>query len=839
MSRVLRRVAVGLLVLLLVLALAAGAFVSFTVRRSFPQLSGSAELRGLGAPVSVQRDTHGVPQIWADTAEDLFRAQGYVHAQDRFWEMDFRRHVTAGRLAELFGPDQVDTDEFVRTLGWRRVAREELALLDPQTVSWLQAYADGVNAWLEGRSGSELSVEHGILALTNRPYRVARWTPVDSVSWLKAMAWDLRSNLDEEFSRARLAETLPRDQVEQLFPAYPYDEHPVIVDDAADPSDAGNASDATDATEENAASALPRGSSAVLRRAARRVEALPTLLGPHGSGLGSNSWVVSGDHTRSGKPLLANDPHLGPALPSIWSQMGLHCRTVSAACPFDVAGFTFSGVPGVVIGHNADVAWGFTNLAPDVADIVLEKVDGDTYRYEGKRVDLDVRVETIKVAGEEPRRLRIRSTRHGPLISDVNKGYRRIADAEGSGYAVAIEWTALTPGRTMDAVFAINRAAGWDDLRAAASLFEVPAQNIVYADTAGHIGYQAPGRVPVRKGYDGRWPAQGWTGKQEWTGFADFDDLPRVLDPGDGFIVTANNAVVPADSPVFLTDDWDAGYRAARIRSRLEALVARGGVTAEDLMAVQRDTRNNLAPALLPALLRTEVPQRIRPGVDLLRHWDGRQGPDSAGAAYFNAVWRHLLALTFHDELPKSQWPDGGGRWYQVVTGLLATPDSPWWDDIDTPRQEFRDQVLSTAMQDAYDDLVDRLGDDPDGWRWGELHALPLESETFGQSGVAPIEWLVNHGTVDVGGGDATVDATGWSADEGYETDWVPSMRMVIDLADLDASRWVNLTGASGHAWHPNYTDQVSLWRRGRTTPWPFSRTATADAAEDTLTLRP
>ena len=183
----------------------------------------------------------------------------------------------------------------------------------------------------------------------------------------------------------------------------------------------------------------------------------------------------------------------------------------------------------------------------------------------------------------------------------------------------------------MDAVFAINRAAGWDDLRAAASLFEVPAQNIVYADTAGHIGYQAPGRVPVRKGYDGRWPAQGWTGKQEWTGFADFDDLPRVLDPDDGFIVTANNAVVPADYPVFLTDDWDAGYRAARIRSRLEALVARGGVTAEDLMAVQRDTRNNLAPALLPALLRTEVPQRIRPGVDLLRHWDGRQGPDSAG----------------------------------------------------------------------------------------------------------------------------------------------------------------------------------------------------------------
>ena len=835
MSRVLRRVAVGALVLLLALAVAVGAYVSFTVRRSFPQLSGSAELRGLGAPVTVQRDVHGVPQLWADTAEDLFRAQGYVHAQDRFWEMDFRRHVTAGRLAELFGPDQVDTDEFVRTLGWRRVAQQEIELLDPQTLAWLQAYADGVNAWLEGRSGSELSFEHGMLAMTNRSYRVEHWRPVDSVSWLKAMAWDLRSNLDEELGRARLAETLSREQVEELYPPYPYGEHPVILADGAT---------TRPAAAETTASTVPRGSSAVLRRAARRVEALPSLLGPHGAGLGSNSWVVAGEHTRSGRPLLANDPHLGPALPSIWTQMGLHCRTVSAACPFDVAGFTFSGMPGVVIGHTADVAWGFTNLAPDVADIVLEKVDGDTYEYEGKQVDLDVRVETIEVAGEDPRRLRIRSTRHGPLISDVSKGYRRIGEADsgdpdGDGYAVAIRWTALGPGRTMDAVFAINRATGWDELRAAASLFEVPSQNIVYADTAGHIGYQAPGRVPVRTGYDGRWPAQGWTGDEEWAGFADFDDLPRALDPADGFVVTANNAVVPDDDPVFLTDDWDAGYRAARIRSRLEALVARGGITATDLMAVQRDTRNNLVPDLLPALLRTEVPRRVAPGIDLLRGWDGRQGPGSAGAAYFNAVWRHLLALTFHDELPKSQWPDGGGRWYRVVTGLLENQDSPWWDDADTPRQELRDQVLSTAMQDAYDGLVDRLGGDATSWRWGDLHALPLESQTFGQSGIAPVEWLVNHGRVDVGGGESTVDATGWSADEGYETDWVPSMRMVVELGDLDASRWVNLTGASGHAWHPNYTDQVGLWRRGRTTPWPFSRTATADAAEDSLTLRP
>ena len=280
--RVLRRVAVGLLVLLLVLALAGGAFVSWTVRRSFPQVSGSATLPGLGAPVTVQRDAHGVPQIWADTAEDLFRAQGYVHAQDRFWEMDFRRHVTAGRLSELFGPDQVDTDEFVRTLGWRRTAEQELKLLEPQTVAWLQAYADGVNAWLDGRSGSELSLEHGILALTNRSYDVARWSPADSVAWLKAMAWDLRSNLDEELSRARLGETLPRGRVDELFPPYPYDEHPTIV--GGDPTTATPAA-------EDAASRVPTGASTALRGVGQALDRLPTLLGPHGPGLGSNSWV--------------------------------------------------------------------------------------------------------------------------------------------------------------------------------------------------------------------------------------------------------------------------------------------------------------------------------------------------------------------------------------------------------------------------------------------------------------------------------------------------------------------------------------------------------------------
>ncbi len=823
--RWLRRVLLGVLVLVLVVAVGAGVFVTWTVRRSFPQRDGTAALPGLHADVTVYRDDHGVPQLWADAADDLFRAQGYAHAQDRFWEMDFRRHVTAGRLSELFGPDQLDTDEFVRTLGWRRVAEQELALLDPDTVRYLQDYADGVNAWLKGRSGSELSLEHGILALSNRSYHVEKWTPADSVAWLKAMAWDLRSNLDEEYERARDAHRVGRDVVESLWPDYPYDQHPTILSTAALPVE----------PPEPAARVVPTGPQlAALRAVHRVVDRVPDLLGAHGSGLGSNSWVVGGQHTKSGLPLLANDPHLGPTLPSVWTQMGLHCTTVGADCPFDVAGFTFSGVPGVVIGHNQDIAWGFTNMAPDVTDLYLEKVDGDRYEYAGQQLPLAVRTETIRVAGEEPHTLRIRSTRHGPLLSDVSKGYRRL----GRKYAVALQWTALTPGRTMDALFALDRATGWQDMRAAAALFEVPAQNIVYADTAGHIGYQSPGKIPVRSSGDGRWPAQGWTGQQEWRGYVPFEQLPSSYDPVEGYVVTANNPVVPQGYPVFLTDDWDFGYRAARITQLVSALAERGDVTAAALARVQADTHNNLAPALLPALARVDPPARAAGAAALLNRWDGSQSPDSAAAAYFNAVWKHLLRIGFQDQLQKAQRPDGSGRWMTIVAGLLDDPTSTWWDDVTTTRKvETRDDVLRAAMGAAYDDLADRLGDDPADWRWGRLHALPMESPTFGQSGIAPVGWLVNRGKVEVGGGESTVDATGWTTTEGYGTDWIPSMRMVVDLSDLDASRWVLHTGASGHPFHENYTDQTDLWRDNTRVPWLFSRPAVRRAAEHTLVL--
>ena len=836
-------VAVGV-VLVLVATLVTGWVL---VRRALPAYDGEVGLPGLAAEVTVVRDEHGIPQVYADTTEDLMRAQGFVHAQERFWEMDVRRHATAGRLAEMFGPDAVDTDRFVRTLGWRRVAAQELALVRPETRTALEAYADGVNAYLESHSPGEMAVEYTLLGATGLDYRPEPWGPVDSLAWLKAMAWDLRGNMDDEISRALSLSAVGAERVDQLFPRYPYDQHRPIVHQGA----VVDGIFEQDATEEG--TRLPQrpaydaGPRAALAELQATVTDVPSLLGD-GEGVGSNSWVVDGDHSATGEPLLANDPHLGVSLPGVWMQMGLHCREVTDACPLDVAGFTFSGVPGVVIGHNADIAWGFTNLGPDVTDLYLERVRGDRVRYDGRWEELRTRRETIEVHGGEDVEIVVRRSRHGPLVSDASEdladvGVSTPVDHPGgwdSGYEVALSWTALDPQPTADAILALDVATDWDSFRAAAAQFAVPAQNLVYADREGHIGYQAPGRVPIRKsGNDGSLPAEGWRADDDWTGeVVPFDGLPSVLDPDEGFVVTANQAVVGPDYPYFLTDDWDRGYRSERIRTLLEE---HDELSVDDMAGLQLDDRHPLAPVLVPHLLEQRLPRGYRAaGQRVLADWDFGQDADSAGAAYFNVVWRNLLELTFHDELPEEAWPEGGERWFAVVTDLLEDPDDPWWDDATTEGVlEDRDDILEQALRLGRDELTRLQARNPADWEWGRLHRLDLENQTLGTSGIGLVEWLVNRGPWRIGGGQATVDATGWDAREGYAVTTAPSMRMVVSLADFDESRWVNLTGVSGHAGSDHYTDQTDLWADGETLPWPFSRDAVEAASEDTLTLVP
>ncbi|MFC6236710.1 penicillin acylase family protein [Longivirga aurantiaca] len=835
-------------IVLLVLVVAAATFGAWTVRRSFPQVSGELALKGLKSEVTVLRDERGIPQIYAASAEDLMFAQGYVHAQDRFWEMDFRRHITAGRLSELFGKSQVETDTYLRTLGWRRVAERELALLSPETRRNLDSYSAGVNAWLADHSGATASLEYAVLGLQNSGYVIEPWSPVDSIAWLKAMAWDLRGNMQEEISRSIISATVGEKRTAQLFPPYPYLQHRPIVTQGAVVDGVWDQNAPRDiATAAGLAPAVPPDAVDVLRATGAASEAITDMLGPDGPGIGSNSWVISGEKTETGLPLLANDPHLGPMMPSIWYQIGLHCTTVSAECPYDMAGYSFSGLPGIVIGHNQTVGWGFTNLGPDVTDLYLEKVEGDTYLVGNERKQMTTRQETIKVAGGDDVVITVRETEHGPLLSDASEELRTVgADApagivappKGDGYAVALRWTALEPGRTADAIDRLNRAQTWEDFRSAASIFEVPAQNLIFASVDGTIGYQTPGKIPIRSGYDGKYPAHGWDPKQTWTGYIPFEALPNVKNPDDGWVVTANQASVYESYPFFLTDDWSYGARSQRIVDLVKLATSDGQkMTADRMREIQFDAWNENAAFLVPKIKALNV--EGVDGVALLNDWDFTQPADSAPAAYFNVFWKNLLTDVFMDELPEDEIIGGGDRWFTAVRDLWDSPDDAWWDDTRTPDvQESRDDAVRTALQEAQTELAGLQGGDPQGWRWGALHTLLVENQTFGTSGITPIEMLFNRGPVETSGGESIVNATGWTLPE-YTVDWVPSMRMVLDMSDLDRSTWVNLTGASGHAYHPNYVDQLDAWAAGDTFPFPFTKPAVEAAATDTLTLTP
>lgn len=840
----------------IVLALIAASVITYTVARSFPQRDGEISLGGLSAEVVVERDALGVPVITADSTDDLFFAQGYVQAQDRFWEMDFRRHVTSGRLSELFGSSQLGTDIFLRTLGWRAIAEEEVAALDETTRSYYDAYADGVNAYLADHDGADVSFEYAVLGLQNPDYEIEPWTAADSVAWLKAMAWDLRANIETEATRALAAQDLTPEQLAVLYPEYPFTENPVIVPEIIAPPEEQEDADETDADTASASSDGDAGTTASVAwtEVDDVVEAVGLLVGGAGEGIGSNSWVLSGRLTDTGMPLLANDPHLGASLPSVWHQVGLKCRTVDESCPFDVSGFSFAGLPGVIIGHNDRIAWGFTNLAADVTDLYIERLDGDAAWKDGELVPLEVRTETVVVAGGDDVELTIRETGHGPIISDVSAQYAAIAadpyvgtsndaappaDVPDGEYAVSLRWTALDVGTTATAIFTLNTARDFADFRDAAAAFDVPAQNLVYADVDGNIGYQTPGRLPIRGAGDGALPHPGWDSAYDWEGFIPFDELPVVYNPDEGFIVTANNALVDEDYPYTLTRDWDYGYRAARITDMIERRAANGPLSAEDMRQIQADNQFQVGIRLLAAMTDVRTGDAdVDAALDLLATWDAQNDADSSAAAYANVLWDELAQNLFTREREAPAPLSNQSRLFLVVEDLLADPESEWWtnDGIGVRTQE---EMLTVSAEGAYARLTELQGENMTLWNWGDLHALELRSETFGSSGIAPLEWLFNRGPVPVGGGSSVANATGWDLGGGFETLTVPSMRMIVDLGDLDASAWQQLTGVSGHVFHDNYTDQVELWRTVELAPWPFSAAAVTANAQHTLTLTP
>ena len=822
-KNILKRLGLGILIIFILLG-AGGTFFfksylpNTVAQKSFPQIDGEIQLDGLNGPVDIYRDPMGIPHLYAATQHDLFFAQGYVHAQDRFWQMDAWRHIGSGTLSEMFGSGQVETDTFLRTLGWRITAEQEYTGLDADSKAIIDSYTEGVNAYLKDHDKTALSLEYAILGLLSPDYKIQAWTPIHSLTWGKAMAWDLRGNMGEEIERAVLLKTLTPEQVAELFPAYPKD-HPVIVNNIGDGTSANSAMQpkAFDIPDET------------LRALEHNASLLDLALGPAGDGIGSNSWAISGSRTSTGRPLLANDPHLGIQMPSIWYQAHLECKPITDACPYNVAGFTFAGVPGIIIGHNDHIAWGFTNVGPDVMDLYIERVNPDNpnqYEVNGEWVDFETRTETIQVVGGETVDMTVRLTRHGPVISesygplknentDNDPEFFPFKERAGvelpEQYVIALKWTALAPSTPFKAIWGFDRAQNWDDFREAAQNFHVPAQNLLYADVDGNIGYQMPGDIPMRANGDGTVPVPGWTDEYEWTGFVPFEELPYTFNPVDGYIATANNQVPPSDYSYLITYDWDYGFRAQRIVNLIEN--APDKIDIAYMQLIQGDSFDSNAPLFVPIILQMdELSDNQANAQNALKDWDYQNRADSTGAAVFNAFWRHFLQNTFNDQVPEERYyPDGGSRWNEIMRHM--DENSAWWDDkTTTDVTETRADTLRKSFEQGVAELEKMLGNDPTEWNWGEMHASTFRNGTLGESGVPPIEALFNRGPFPTSGGEAIVNATGWSVQDGYETNWLPSMRMIVDLGNLNNSVTVHTTGQSGHAYHPHYIDMAEMW---------------------------
>lgn len=824
--RFFKRLGYSLLVLVLVLSLA-GIWLS---RRSFPMIDGRVAAPGITGEVEIVRDTDGVPHIYAENEHDLFFAQGYTHAQERFWQMDFWRHIGQGRLSEMFGESQLDTDIFLRSLGFTELAQVEFASAPQRHQDILSAYAEGVNAYISTRSPSQLSLEYAVLALQNRGYEPEPWEPIDTLTWARMMAWELRSNMDEEIQRAAAAAAVGVDRTDQLFPAFPDDKLTILGGSG-------------ELAQQTASSALMVAVRPALEELVEKDARLQALIGPIGLGIGSNNWVVSGAHTASGLPLLADDPHLAVQMPSIWFENALHCE-----CGVNVAGFSFAGVPGVIIGHNDRIAWGVTNFGPDTMDLFVEKVnpaDADEYEVDGVWHRFETRSESIIVAGSDPVEIEVRSTRHGPVLTgifgDADQEYGAVIGDVPSDFVVAMQWAALEPSTLLSAILGINEATNWEEFRAAVSLWDVAAQNLVYADVDGNIGYQVPGRVPVRRSAGGQYPAIGWTSDADWIGWVPFEDMPTIYNPESGVIATANQAPWPLDGRPYLGVDFAYGYRGTRIYDVLASLDR--PLTADAFEALHLDGYDRFAEEVMPTLLAVAGDGVVDEAQALLVAWTTgdaafQADSDSAPAALFYAVWEQIMARTFHDELPEIAWPGGGSRWFTVVRSLMADPSDPWWDDVTTAEVEEMDDILAASLTEGWNVLTDRLGEDPEGWRWGDLHTTTFENQSLGQSGIAPIEALFNRGGFQPGGTSSVVNATSWSPGS-FEVTWSPSMRMIVDLSDFSASRTIHTTGQSGHAFHDHYIDFAPKWAAGEYHPMRWTDEQVESATKGVLVLVP
>ncbi|MGH6953056.1 MAG: penicillin acylase family protein [Alphaproteobacteria bacterium] len=756
----------GLAAAVLVVLTLGGAYLWLAT--SLPTLDGEIALEGLARPVEVIRDRHAVPHIYALGDEDAYFALGFVHAQDRLWQMDMLRRTGAGRLAEVVGEVGLKSDRLMRTLGLYRLAEGAVSTLGPEARAAIESYARGVNAYLESRDGA-WPLEFYLLG-----YRPEPWRPADSLVWGRLMGLVLSRDWREELSRARLAHRLTPAQIDELWLAEPR-------------------------------TPAPRALGA-MRHAA--LDPSVVLAVPEGGA--SNSWAIDGRHTSSGKPILANDPHLGLSLPNLW-----YLARVEAP-GLDVTGATVPGVPFTILGHNGRIAWSMTSSQADVEDLFRERLDPaepDSYLAPDGRLRFAVRDETIRVGGGDDVVLRVRVSRHGPVLPVAPPEERRRQPFADDEVAALSAPYLVERDRTAEALFRLNRARDWNEFSEALRGFEALHQNVLYADVDGHIGLYAAGRVPIRRAGDGFMPAPGWTGEADWLGFIPFDELPQALDPPSGQVLQANNRPVGDDYPHDLGRTWEAPYRARRI-AELLAGTANHGV--RDSAAMQADDLSLAARDSVPLLLAAAPPRDARAARAhaILRTWDHRMAREGAAPLIFSAWLREAVRAITADELGEEfgSYADLGPAF---VTWALES-DSAWCDEVTTAQLESCGQRVADALDAALADLERRYGEDMSAWSWGEAHRVRFAHTVLGRIPVlgrlAAIEFEASGDafTLDRGAGDAR------RAEAPFDVVLGASYRAIYDLADLDRSLFATAAGQSGNPLSRHFRDFADGWRAFR-----------------------
>ena len=795
--------------------------------------------------VEVIRDERGIPHIYGTNVDDILFAQGYVHAQDRFWQLEFWSHLSTGRLASLIGEPGVGADLLFRTFGFHKVALEEYENLEPEFKNDLINYTAGINAYIESRPQNRLSLEHFVLQFLNPEYVVGTYEPHYPLAWAKMMAYDLNGNYTSEISNSKTFNTLSPEIYNLLIPPYP-EEHPYIVEEwegRGTFASTGKANNFQQMTQ-----------SFFIKYVTKDMQTNQSL--------GSNSWVVDGTLTDTGLPLLANDPHLSVQLPAIWYENGLHCFPKNRDCQLDTVGFSFAGSPYVIIGYNSDIAWGLTNMGPDVQDLFIEKINPgneNQYQVDDEWIDMQRTTEIIEVAGSDPIVIEVRETHHGPIVSDRSFPIN-LTSEEGEStfreearidlpdnFAVSLSWSALIPGETFVGIRDFNYASNWEEFREATKKFDVPAQNLLYADRDGNIGYQSPGKLPIRRdGLHGDLPIEGWLSENDWQGFVDFEELPYTLNPSSGYIITANQSVHP-DQP--WPNYYARGYRAEAIERVINQYMS-GKISVDDMQAMQINNFDYSAAYVLPYVFNNVyIDSQV---LTELKEWaiseeKFEMNIESTGAAAWAVFYKTLAEQTFEELVvfdnagnEISLQPGNSDSTSEIFRTLLKDPNHIMWDDVNTSGKENLTDILERTLSISDKTIVEIFdSSDSDDWEWGKIHTITYPTNLLGEAGIPILTGLVNIGPVETSGSNFAINSTDWGFGDDFTIGSYPSMRMVVDLSNLDNSRTVLPSGQSGHVMSKYYDDQVDNWIENDMYANYFSREIVELNQKDLMYLRP